>query len=116
MLYATGARPLGIEAAQLITIAQWAAGETGTRQVRVKTTGIRTQVIAAVAAALRPELFSELLASEGVQSMEYIFRKPVEYADAPDLFCLDLFKVTDIDRLWKLGEPAVARLVSRIDQ
>jgi hypothetical protein len=116
MLYATGARPLGIEAAQLIAIAEWAARETGARQARVETTGIRTQVIAAVAAALRPQLFSELVASEGVRSMEYIFHKPVEYADAPDLFCLDLFKDTDIDRLWKLAEPAVARLVSRVDQ
>jgi hypothetical protein len=30
--------------------------------------------------------------------------KPVPYQEAPDLFCLDLYKVTDLDRL-----PALAR-------
>jgi hypothetical protein len=31
--------------------------------------------------------------------------KPVEYRDAPDLFCLDLYKDFDLDRISALAEP-----------
>jgi hypothetical protein len=36
--------------------------------------------------------------------------KPVSYRDAPDLFCLDLYKFTDLDRLADLSAPTEVKI------
>jgi hypothetical protein len=43
----------------------------------------------------------------GMPSLRYLVDKPVKYQDAADLFCLDLYKLTDLDGLAALGGPAV---------
>src|SRR5206468_158818 len=48
MLAATGDRPLGLEAAQLIRLARWLAEDSGAGKVRIEVTGIRNQVVAQV--------------------------------------------------------------------
>jgi hypothetical protein len=115
MLYAIGDRPLGIEAAQLVAIARWMAKSAGVRQARLQASGIRAQTVALVAAALEPELFSDITVRRGMRSMEYVVRKPVEFASAPDLFCLDLSQEADIDRLIALAAPTVVRTLSFIE-
>lgn len=105
MLTATGERPLGMEAAQLIGLAHWAQQKWSPADIRVETTGIRSQVISLVAGALEPHLFSEIENYGGMQSLTYLLDKPVKYTAAPDLFCLDLYKNFDIDRLEKLANP-----------
>jgi len=115
ILYGTGDRPLGIEAAQLVAIARWMAQRAGVREVRLETSGIRTQIVGLVAAALEPGLFSHIDVRNGMRSIEYVFRKPVEYADGPDLFCLDLYKETDIERLAALAAPAAVRTLSHVE-
>jgi hypothetical protein len=107
-LYATGDRPLGIEVAHLIALANWMKHQ-GSGQVRLETMGIRNQVVALVASALEPSLFSELVVRHGMPSLRYLVDKPVKYAEAPDLFCLDLYKFTDLDRLAALGAPMTLR-------
>lgn len=99
-----GGRPLGIEAAHLIEIANWLKRH-GVSKVRVETSGRRTQVAALVAAALEPSLFSEIRIRSGMQSLRYLVDKPVAFQEAVDLFCLDLYKVTDLDRLASLAAP-----------
>jgi hypothetical protein len=106
MLNATGERPLGMEAAQLISLARWAQTIWGPQQIRVEGTGIRSQMIALVASALEPKLFFQVEVHGGMQGLSYLLEKPVEYEDAPDLFCLDLYKYFDIDRLVVLAKPA----------
>jgi hypothetical protein len=44
-------------------------------------------------------LFSTVVARNGMHSFSYLLDKPVEYKEAPDLFCLDLFKYFDLDRI-----------------
>ncbi len=106
MLAATGERPLGLEAAQLIGIARWAQDKWNSRTIRVESTGIRSQVVSLVAAALEPHLFSEVVTYGGMRSLSYLLDKPVPYEAAPDLFCLDLYKYFDIDQLGSLASPA----------
>jgi hypothetical protein len=101
MLAATGDRPLGIEAAQLIAIARWIGGHP-----RLEAAGIRNQMAAQVAAALEPELFSELVVTGGMKSLRHLYDAPIEYEAAPDLFCLDLYKQFDVDTLAALAAPA----------
>jgi dienelactone hydrolase len=105
MLAATGERPLGMEAAQLIELGRWAQTKWGPRAIRVETTGIRTQVISLIAASLEPHLFSEIENYGGMQSLAYLLDKPVPYEAAPDLFCLDLYKDFDLGQLRTLASP-----------
>lgn len=108
MIYTTGGRPLGIEAAHVIELANWLK-HRGAPKVRIEASGMRNQTVALVAAALQPSLFSEVVVRHGIPSLRYLVDKPVKYQDAADLFCLDLFKLTDLDRLAELSSPTVVK-------
>jgi dienelactone hydrolase len=106
MLATTGDRALGIEAAQLIGLAQWMKKSFGSQKIQIESTGIRTQVAALIAAGVEPTLFSQVAVHGGMPSLQYLLDAPVKFEAAPDLFCLDLYKEFDIDRLATLAEPA----------
>lgn len=105
MLRAVGERSLGIEAAQLIAVAHWAQQKWKPPQIRLESSGMRSQVESLVAAAIEPGLFSDVVIHEGMHSLSYLLEKPIDYRKAPDLFCLDLYKYFDLDRLVALAEP-----------
>ncbi|MGC2768818.1 MAG: acetylxylan esterase [Candidatus Acidiferrum sp.] len=103
LLASSGDRPLGIEVSQLVAIAK-SFRATG-QKIRLETAGIRSQVVALVAAAIEPELFSEVYSDNAMSSLRYLLDTPVPYRSAPDLFCLDLYKYFDIDRLTAIAAP-----------
>ena len=105
MVDAIGDRPLGLEAAQLIRIARWAQQKANVSKVRLEVGGMRNQVVALVAASLEPGLFSEISLHDGMHSLSYVLDRPVGFDQAPELFCLDLYKDFDIDRLEALAAP-----------
>jgi cephalosporin-C deacetylase-like acetyl esterase len=105
MLDSLGDRSLGMEASQLIRIAQWAQHQANVDKVRLEVSGIRNQAVALVVAALEPRLFSEVVVRDGIRSFSYVLEKPVTFEQAPELFCLDLYKDFDIDRLEALAGP-----------
>ena len=111
MLYTLGDRPIGLEAAQLAEAARWAKARSRSSTVRVETFGIRNQVTALLAAALNPGMFSEIVVRGGMATLGHVLDKPVELQEAPDLFCLDLLKQTDLDRLAALSSPTTVRNV-----
>lgn len=100
----SGARPLGLEAAQLVAIARWLHSTTG-KPVQVETVGIRNQVIALTAAAIAPEDFSLVTSANGMKTLSYLIDTPVPFRSAPELFCLDLYRHFDIDTLEALAAP-----------
>ena len=106
LLHGLGDRPLGMEAAQLSMITRWAKERAGVSSVRLEARGIRTQAITLVAAALDPRLFSAIVVRNGMHSLSYVLELPVRFEQAPELFCLDLYKDFDIDRLEALAAPA----------
>jgi dienelactone hydrolase len=106
MLATTGDRALGIEAAQLIALAQWMKKSFGSQKIQIESTGIRNQVAALIAAGVEPTLFSQVAIHDGMPSLQYLLNAPVKFEAVPDLFCLDLYKEFDIDRLTMLAEPA----------
>jgi hypothetical protein len=106
MLAAAGERPLGMQAAQLIAASNWLFGWAHVYQARIETSGIRTQMVAQVAVALDPNLFPEVLIRNGMPSLKHLLDEPVTYQSAPALFCLDLFKKFDVDRLAAAAVPA----------
>ena len=63
-------------------------------------------MVALVAAALDPSLFSAIVVRDGMHSLSYALELPVHFQDAPELFCLDLYREFDVDRLEALAGPA----------
>jgi hypothetical protein len=103
---AVGERPLGIEAGELIAATKWLRTALGVRQIRVESTGIRNSLIALTASAMEPGLFSEGEFRKAMRSLGYLLGEPVNFRQAPDLFCLDLYQDFDIDRLALMSRPA----------
>jgi len=106
LVASTGDRPLGLEAAQLLGATNWLKAASGRSKVRLETEGIRNQVIALTAAALDPQAFSEVVSGQAMRSLDYLLDTPVPFRAAPELFCLDLYKDFDLDRLAAMAEPA----------
>src|SRR6266487_1758911 len=106
LVYGSGERPIGLETSQLIAIARLMANQAHSLKVRLESSGIRSQVVALLTSALEPAMFSEVVTRGGMQSLDYVLQKPVEYEAAPDLFCLDLLRETNLDRLTALSAPA----------
>ena len=109
MLHGTGDRALGLQVAQLLEITRWIQARTATTKIRLESTGMRNQLVALIAGALRPGLFSEVVIHDGIRSLNTLLETPVEYQTAPEMFCLDLLKEFDIDRLEALGAPMTSR-------
>jgi hypothetical protein len=73
--------------------------------VDVVSYGIRDQVIAPVASAVRPDLFTKIDIRGGMKSLSYLLDAPVTDTEAPDLFCQDLYKEFDIEQLVAIAGP-----------
>lgn len=106
MLATVGERAIAVEAAQLTALAEWMKHSSGASRVRLESSGIRSQVVALVAASLNPGLFSEVVVREGMRSLKHLVDAPVPFSEAPDLFCLDLYKEFDIGDLAVLAGDA----------
>jgi dienelactone hydrolase len=110
IFHGLGDRPLALRAAQLTEIARWFEKLGGGQKIRLEATGIRSQVTALVAAALESELFSAVVVHQGMSSLGYLLDAPVPYGDAPELFCLDLYREFDLDQLAALAAPTPVTL------
>jgi hypothetical protein len=113
MLFATtGDRALGLEAAQLLGVANWLRTSPGRVEMRIETEGIRNQVIALTAAAIKPEMFAQIESHHTMEGLAYLLDKPVPFRSAPDLFCLDLYKYFDLDSLSALADPTETKRIA----
>ncbi len=92
VVHGLGERPLGIMVGQLLEISRWLRARAGVTRVRVETTGLRHQVAALAAAALEPGLFSEISIHGGANNLSCLLERPVQFSQAPELFCLDFYK------------------------
>ena len=109
ILQGMGGRALGMQVAQLHTLTRWVQKLSGGKRVRIEAAGPRSQVAALIAAALEPELYDAISIAEGIPSLGYLLAKPVEYDDAPELFCLDLYRQFDIEQLVAVAAPVRVR-------
>jgi len=107
----TGNRPLGLEAAQLLAVAAWLRTNQGRRGINVVTEGIRNQVIAVTSAALEPTAFARIEGRESMGSLDYLLKNSVPFRSAPELFCLDLYRYFDLDRLALMALPTEVKRI-----
>jgi hypothetical protein len=106
VLAALGERSLGVEVAQLIAVAEWMRKSSAEQVLRLQSVGMRSEIAALMAVALRPKLFSEVVISDGIPSLQRLLDTPIEYQQAPDLFCLGLLKSFDVPVLARMSAPA----------
>ena len=100
-----GDRPLGLEVAQLLATAKWFQATSGGHKIGLETQGIRSQIVALSAAATAPDLFNSIVSNNAIDSLGFLMDGPILFRSAPELFCLDLYKYFDIDRLEAMAEP-----------
>ncbi|MGB8479973.1 MAG: prolyl oligopeptidase family serine peptidase [Acidobacteriaceae bacterium] len=127
LLTALGERPLGMEAAQVNAVVHWLnqdldhgsptpnnfqVQEKPVPPVRIVTTGPRSQIIAMVAAAIHPELFSALESRESVPSLATGYDHPENFVQAPEMMCLDLYRDFDINTLAAIAAPVKVDLTA----
>ncbi|QNI37465.1 alpha/beta hydrolase family protein [Edaphobacter albus] len=121
MLNTVGERPLGIEAAQVVSVTQWLSDSNtdgssspgavkytapySGQKIDLLTQGPRSEAVALVAAALEPKRFSSLKAEEGITSLSELFNGKFSYAETPELVCLDLYQAFDLSQLIDLATP-----------
>lgn len=105
MVTTDGKRPLGLEVEQLLAVARWFRANSGQAKIRVQTVGIRSQVVAQVAAALCPDLFAAIVSDDAIDTLGSLMEGPLLFRSAPELFCLDLYKHYDIDLFTSMAEP-----------
>jgi hypothetical protein len=87
----------------------WACSFSGSKRLDVLSYEIGDQVIALVASALRPDLFAQIDIRRGIRSLSHLLDMPVTNTEAADLFCQDLYKEFDLDRLVIIAEPTRIR-------
>ncbi len=105
LVSSTGDRPLGLEVAQLLAVAHWLRSSDPHRHIEIETDGIRSSVIAAVAAAVDPHAVDSIRSEHSIESLAYLLDSPVRFRSAADLFCLDLYKDFDMDSIVALAAP-----------
>jgi hypothetical protein len=125
LLTALGERPLGMEAAQVNALAHWLGEdldhgsttpnnfhlpERPVPSVRIVTIGPRAQLIAMVAVAIHPELFSALDSRESISSFAIAYEHPENFVQAPEMMCLDLYRDFDINTLAAIAAPVKVNL------
>ena len=125
LLTALGERPLGMEVAQVNAVVHWLGEdldhgsptpnnfhlpEKPIPSVRIVTIGPRAQLIAMVAAAIQPELFSSLESRESISSLAIAYEHPENFVQAPEMMCLDLYRDFDINTLAAIAAPVKVNL------
>jgi dienelactone hydrolase len=122
VLSSLGQRPLGLEAAQVTAVISWLgtnldhgsptpqpAGANSVHTappVRIVTIGPRSETVALAAAALEPDLFSQVELQQSIPTLKDIFVKPLAYIDSPEFMCLSLYKDFDFNILTLMAAPA----------
>ena len=99
-----GYRLLGIQVQQILACATFAQEQTGAAKIDIVAHGIMSTTAAMFAAALEPDLFENLTVYRNISSLTLLAEKPIDYDDAPSLFCFGLLEVADIGQLVELLE------------
>ncbi|WP_417381683.1 prolyl oligopeptidase family serine peptidase [Gimesia sp.] len=103
LVAAVGERPLGIQASQLTSIAHWLRDQKKQTSVKIQSAGPRSSLFALVAAAIDPEVFSNVELQGSLGSLKEIIEQDQSVNQAPELFCFGLLKQFDIKGLVALA-------------
>jgi hypothetical protein len=111
---AVGQRPLGIQAGELIAVAGRLRDTYG-QPVELITDGPRTSLVALVAAAVSPELFSDIQLHGSLASLKEVIEQNHSVDEMPEMMCfglLERFDVAQLAELAKFATPSTKRKIS----
>lgn len=104
VLSTVGDRPLGLQAAQVAAVAQWARSR-GDESVTVAAQGPRTSTVALVAAAVEEQAIGGLVLIDPLESLRTWIDRVTPYTAAPEQFCFGLLAHTDLPELQRRIAP-----------
>ena len=113
LLETAGQRLLGHQVAQVLACARFAAADLPAGRLELVGDGQITAVVALLAAALEPELFSKITAYGTVASLVHLIEGAERYESYQSLFCFGLLEVADIPQMAALLEDVVYEQPSR---
>jgi hypothetical protein len=113
MIATVGRRPLGIQAAQLVALAELLHSSEAQPLVKLVGVGPRASVIALVAAAVEPQAIAEVELQNSWNSVKEFIDRDFELKDAPELGCFGLLHEFDIPQLEVMVSP---RIVTHVRQ
>jgi hypothetical protein len=114
LLIATvGERALGLQANELLSVAQWVQGEAKA-PVTIVADGPRTSVIALAAAALEEKAVGRVEVIAPLGSLKEVIEQNRTFDQSPELFCFGLLEQFDVKHVAALvaPRPVVARNAS----
>ncbi len=101
LVSAVGERPIGIQASQVATAAQWLKQRYG--PVTLAAFGPRTSTIALVAGAVEKDAIRAVSLSRGMESLREPIVRNMAVTEAPELFCFGLAESFDVPQLKALA-------------
>lgn len=116
LLAALGDRPLGIQASQLMAVAQWLRQERGLGSVSIETYGERASLIALVSAALDKTNINSLSLHGSLASLKEVIEKNLTAEERPEFFCFGLLQQFDIKQLIALVAPHRVKVANPNDR
>lgn len=111
MASAAGSRLLGVQVAQLVAAARWAAGHTGQARIDLAGLGRVSSVVALMAAAMLGPVVERVYTTGLPCSLKTLIDRQIPYEDAPSLFCFGLLEAFDICELIGLLAPTPVDVV-----
>ncbi len=99
MLSTVGDRPIGLQASQINSVANWAKSEFKADSLQLVSIGPRLGLAAHIAAALDPQTISKLDQREPLKSLKDVIAQDRSVSETPELLCFGLLEHFDIPQL-----------------
>jgi acetyl xylan esterase AXE1 len=116
LLAALGDRPLGIQASQLMAVAQWLKQERGLGSVSIEAYGERASLVALVSAGLDQTGINGLSLHGSLASLKEVIERNLTVEERPEFFCFGLLQQFDIKQMIALVAPRPVQVVSPRDR
>jgi hypothetical protein len=116
LVSSVGERPLGVQAQQLIQIAQFCKASRGHKDVRLHAIGPRTSLMALAAAACDERAIDGVELSGSLGSLKEVIEQGGQVDKTPEQFCFGLLATADIAQMAALVAPREVRFVEPSDR
>jgi len=105
LVSAVGERPLGIQAAQVSSIADWISKRHPGEATTIAAFGPRTSVIALAAAALSEKTIAGVEVNDSLGSLQEVIERELDVQKSPELMCFGLLQDFDLLQIAALVAP-----------
>ncbi len=103
LMATVGARPLGIQASQILAAIQLASGHLSVSDVKLVTIGPRSSLAALCATAVDgKQLIAEVETEDLPETLKAFFREGRKYDRTPEVYCFGLLEHFDVPQLRKM--------------